>query len=59
MKGRYAQEKGTSCVMYHKETRIEALWKTAVITFDEDGWITTVEEKPRELKGQLAVPPFY
>ena len=56
---RYAQEKGTSCVMCHEETRIEALRKTAVITIDGDGRITTYEEKPREPKGQLAVPPFY
>ena len=56
---RYAQEKGTSCVMCHDETRIEALRKTAVITIDGDGRITTYEEKPREPKGQLAVPPFY
>ena len=56
---RYEQEKGNSCVMCHEETRIEALRKTAVITIDGDGRITTYEEKPREPKGQLAVPPFY
>lgn len=55
----YALEKGTSCVMCHPETRPEALRKTAVITTDENGRITSYEEKPREPKGSLAVPPFY
>ena len=56
---RFAEEKGTSCVMCHRETRLEALRKTAVITVDGEGRITGYEEKPREPKGQLAVPPFY
>ena len=56
---RFAEEKGTSCVMCHRETRLEALRRTAVITVDGDGRITGYEEKPREPKGQLAVPPFY
>lgn len=56
---RFAQEKGTSCVMCHEENRLEALQKTAVITMDENNLITLYEEKPREPKGHLAVPPFY
>ena len=56
---RYAAEKGTSCVMCHEEDRPEALRKTAVITIDADGKITSYEEKPMEPKGTLAVPPFY
>ncbi len=56
---RYAQEKGTSCVMAHPETRLEALQKTAVITTDESGLITSYEEKPISPRGTLAVPPFY
>lgn len=55
----YAREKGTSCVMCHEENRLEALRRTAVITVDENGRITSYEEKPREPKGSLAVPPFY
>lgn len=55
----YAQEKKTSCVMAHEENRLEALQKTAVITTDGDGLIRTYEEKPKEPKGNLAVPPFY
>lgn len=56
---RYAAEKGTSCVMCHEENRLEALQKTAVITMDENGLITSYEEKPQTPKGNHAVPPFY
>ena len=55
----YARETGTSCVMCHTEDRLEALRRTAVITVDDDGLITSYEEKPQEPKGNLAVPPFY
>ena len=55
----FAREKGTSCVMCHRETDLSALRKTAVITVDEDSRITSYEEKPQEPKGELAVPPFY
>lgn len=55
----YAQEKDTSCVMAHTEERLEALQRTAVITTDDDGLITSYEEKPVTPKGHLAVPPFY
>lgn len=50
---------GTSCVMCHEENRLSALQKTAVITTDEGGRVTSYEEKPVEPKGHLAVPPFY
>lgn len=55
----YQRKVGTSCVMCHKETRLEALRKTAVITITDTGLITSYEEKPKEPKGELAVPPFY
>ena len=55
----FAQLKGTSCVMCHEENRLVALQKTAVITIDPEQKITSYEEKPREPKGHLAVPPFY
>lgn len=48
-----------SCVMCHEENSIPALQKTAVITLDELGMITSYEEKPKEPKGNMAVPPFY
>ena len=37
---RFAQEKGTSCVMCHEENRLPALQKTAVITMDDNNLIT-------------------
>lgn len=55
----YSQSSGTSCVMCHEETDIAKLRKTAVIATDGDGLITSYEEKPKEPKGHLAVPPFY
>ena len=55
----FALKKGTSCVMAHHEDRLEALRKTAVITTDADGKITSYEEKPVNPRGNLAVPPFY
>ena len=55
----YSRSVGTSCVMCHEETRLAALQKTAVITADSSGLITSYEEKPKEPKGTLAVPPFY
>lgn len=55
----FAAEKGTSCVMCHEESDIEKQRKTAIITKDENDLIISYEEKPREPKGNLAVPPFY
>ena len=55
----FSQEKGTRCVMCHEENRLEALQKTAVITMDENNLITSNEEKPKEPKGNHAVPLFY
>lgn len=56
---RFAVEKDTSCVMCHEENKLEALQKTAVITTDSEGVITSYEEKPKEPHGNHAVPPFY
>ena len=55
----FAREKGTSCVMCHKEDRPEKQRRTAVITVDQNGLITSYEEKPEHPRGNLAVPPFY
>ena len=55
----YARRTGTACVMCHEERRPEALRRTAVITVDDTGLITSYEEKPEQPKGHLAVPPFY
>lgn len=55
----FAQEKGTSCVMCHEESELAKQQRTAIITLDEAGKITSYEEKPQTPKGDLAVPPFY
>ena len=55
----FAEKKGTSCVMCHEENDLKKKQKTAIITLDADDKITSYEEKPKEPKGNLAVPPFY
>ncbi len=55
----FAKEKRTSCVMCHEENNPEKQHKTAIITKNEQGLITSYEEKPKEPKGNHAVPPFY
>lgn len=55
----FVKEKGTSCVMCHEENDLAKQQKTAIITKDENDLITSYEEKPKEPKGNLAVPPFY
>ena len=56
---KFAAEKGTSCVMCHEENELAKQQKTAIITKDANDLITSYEEKPKEPKGNLAVPPFY
>ena len=55
----YMREKGKSCVMCHEENELKKQQKTAIITVNTDDLITSYEEKPKEPKGNLAVPPFY
>lgn len=55
----FAKRKGSSCVMCHEEENLKKKQKTAIITVDSNNRITSYEEKPKEPKGSLAVPPFY
>lgn len=55
----YAIDKNAPCVMCHNENDLKRQQKTAIITTDNDGLITSYEEKPQKPKGCLAVPPFY
>ena len=41
------------------ENELKKQQKTAIITLDGNDLITSYEEKPKEPKGNLAVPPFY
>ncbi|MBQ3079796.1 MAG: nucleotidyltransferase family protein [Clostridia bacterium] len=55
----FSKEKGASCVMCHEENDPAKKRKTAIITKDANGLITSYEEKPAVPKGNHAVPPFY
>lgn len=55
----FAREKKTACVMCHEENDLQKQQKTAIITRDFNGLITSYEEKPKSPKGNLAIPPFY
>ena len=56
---RFGQENNCSCVMSYEENELTRQQRTAIITVDETGTITSYEEKPEEPKSSLAVPPFY
>ena len=56
---KFAQEKGTSCIMCHEQPSIEKLQRTGVIVVDEHMKVLNMEEKPQEPKSHWAVPPFY
>lgn len=55
----FFKQKNASCVMTHEENDLMKKQKTAIITFADDKLITSYEEKPRNPKGNHAVPPFY
>ena len=55
----FAGEKKASCVMCYPENDPAVLRRTAVITREMDGRITSFEEKPQKPRGELAVPAFY
>lgn len=55
----FAREKGSSCIMCHREPSIEKLQRTGVIVVDKDMKVLDMEEKPQKPKTDLAVPPFY
>lgn len=56
---KYMQEKESPCVMCHEENDLEKQRKTAIIVRNENGMITSYEEKPQNPRGNWAVPPFY
>lgn len=45
--------------MCYEENELARQQRTAIITVDDTDTITGYEEKPREPKSNLAVPPFY
>ena len=44
---RFAQEKGTSCIMCHEQPSIEKLQRTGVVVLDENYRVLNMEEKPQ------------
>jgi glucose-1-phosphate thymidylyltransferase len=56
---RFGQENGCSCIMCYEENDLAKQQRTAIITTDPDNVITSYEEKPKEPKSNMAVPPFY
>lgn len=55
----FAQEKQTSCIMYHEQPSIEKLQRTGVVVLDENNMVLEMAEKPQLPKTHHAVPPFY
>ena len=55
----FAREKGTSCIMCHRQDDIETLRRTGVVELDADRRVLGMEEKPQQPKSHWAVPPFY
>lgn len=56
---RYAQQKGTSCIMRFEEPSIEKLRKCGVVEVDADDKVVGMEEKPQEPRSHFVSPPFY
>ena len=56
---RFGQENGCSCIMCYEENELAKQQRTAIITVNAESTITSYEEKPKEPKSNLAVPPFY
>jgi len=55
----FFQKKKAPCVMTYEENDPLRQKKTAIISFDKNGLVTSYEEKPKEPKGNHAVPAFY
>ena len=56
---RYAESKGTSCVMRFYQPDSQKLSKSGVVTVDENDRILRMTEKSPEPETNWVVPPFY
>src|SRR5690625_199810 len=50
---------GADCITTHQLDDVEEIKRTGVVELDDNGVVTSFEEKPEEPKSNLAVPPFY
>ena len=55
----FAKQKGTPCIMCHKQPSKDKLQRTGVVGRDANYKVHNMEEKPQEPKSTWAVPPFY
>ena len=55
----FAKQKGTPCIMCHKQPSKDKLQRTGVVVLDENYKVLNMEEKPEHPKSHWAVPPFY
>ena len=55
----YFKNKNASCIMRYYEESYERCKKSAVLEFDADDVVTSMEEKPEIPKTQWLAPPFY
>ena len=56
---RYAQEKGTSCIMRYYEPSDQRLLKCGVVTVNDDDLVVNMTEKSPTPATHWACPPFY
>jgi glucose-1-phosphate thymidylyltransferase len=55
----FYKKANSSCITTHEIKEVEELKRTGVIELREDNSVKSFEEKPKEPKSNLAVPPFY
>lgn len=55
----FYREIGHDCITVHELNNEEELKRTGVVEIDQDAKVVSFEEKPKEPKSNLAVPPFY